>query len=365
MDTEVFKNYWSIAFKPINVNKPVVRLKRTRSTELDTKRLATIFKNWRVITFNGINYDMPMIALAMSGADNAKLKEASDAIIQQGLRPWEFMEMHGLTLPPWLDHIDTMEVSPGSPQKPSLKMYAGRLHSKTMKDLPFEIDRVLKPEDVPVLESYHDNDLDVTHDFAKELMPQIELRAAMSVQYGVDVRSRSDAQVAEAVIKAELERELKRRIGRPEVKAHSFKYRAPPWIKFKTPVMQEIFQKIVETNFVVTGKGEVELPTALAEADIPIGEGVYRMGIGGLHSSESKASHFSDDEFVILDRDVTSYYPSIILNNRLYPPHLGEAFLKVYRSIFERRVAAKAKAKEIGKRIAEIEARIKGLEDGQ
>lgn len=339
-DTECFKNYWSIAFKPINVDKPTVRLRRTKSEPLDVKRLATIFKHWRVIGFNSNNYDMPMIALAAAGADNAKLKEASDAIIQQNIRPWEFYEIHGVNPPPFLDHIDLMEVSPGSPQKPSLKMYAGRLHSKTMKDLPFEIDRVLTRDDVPVLESYHDNDLDVTEDLARELMPQIELRATLSVQYGVDVRSKSDAQVAEAVIKAEIERALKRRIYKPEVKAHSFKYKAPVWVKFKTPVMQGMLQKIIETNFVVTG-GEVEMPPSLAEADIAIGKSIYRMGLGGLHSSESNVSHFTDDEFVLLDRDVTSYYPSIILNNNLFPPQFGETFLRVYRSILDRRVAAK------------------------
>lgn len=340
-DTECYRNYWSIGFKSITDKRDIVRLRRTGSEELDVKRLATIFKHWRVIGFNSINYDMPMIALAASGASNAKLKEASDAIILQNLKPWEFYELYGVNPPPFLDHIDLMEVSPGSPQKPSLKMYAGRLHSKTMKDLPFEPDHVLSRGDVEVLERYHANDLDVTEDFARELRQQVELRAEMSVQYGVDVRSKSDAQVAEAVIKAEIERALKRRIYKPDVKAHSFKYKPPVWVKFKTPVMQEMLRKIVETNFVVSGKGEVELPETLAEADIPIGNSVYRMGIGGLHSSESQVSHFSDDEFVILDRDVTSYYPSIIINNNLYPPHLGEVFLKVYRSILERRVAAK------------------------
>jgi hypothetical protein len=44
---------------------------------------------------------------------------------------------------------------------------------------------------------------------------------------------------------------------------------------------------------------------------------------------------------LIVDRDVTSYYPFIILNQGLYPKHLGQGFLKVYRGIVDERVAAK------------------------
>jgi len=49
----------------------------------------------------------------------------------------------------------------------------------------------------------------------------------------------------------------------------------------------------------------------------------------------------ADDEYVIMDFDVTSYYPSIILNQGLYPPHIGPAFLTVYQKIVQQRIEAK------------------------
>ncbi len=339
-DTECYPNYWSIAFKDVNSEK-TVRVELRRGGELDRKRIAKVFKNWRVVTFNGWNYDIPMICLAMTGASVAQLKRASDEIIMADLRPYKFYDKYGVEPPSYLDHIDLMEVSPGSPQKPSLKMYAGRLHSKKMQDLPIDPDTILSDAQIEDLCIYHDNDLNVTRDKYFELKPQIDLRAQMSVQYGVDLRSKSDAQVAEAVIKAEIERMTGRRIYRPEISPGTFRYKAPAWIKFKTPDMQDVLEKITTSNFVVRHDGVVEMPKFLEDRDIRIGQGVYRMGIGGLHSSEKKQVCLSDDEYVILDRDVTSYYPSIILNNKLYPKHIGEAFLKVYKSIFDRRVAAK------------------------
>jgi DNA polymerase elongation subunit (family B) len=68
-----------------------------------------------------------------------------------------------------------------------------------------------------------------------------------------------------------------------------------------------------------------------------IADGVYRMGIGGLHSSESCVAHRG----LLTDRDVRSYYPRIILNEQLYPSHLGEHFLTVYSGLVERRLEAK------------------------
>lgn len=340
-DTECYPNYWSIAFRCINTGRVRV-FRRTESEDLDVAGVAKVFRNWRVYTFNGNNYDMPMIALAMNGATNGQLKRASDEIILTDLRPWQFYERHGLELPAFLDHIDLAEVSPGSPQKPSLKLYAGRMHSRRMQELPYDPDQWLTEEEQGLLEEYEVNDLLVTSDLVKELSPQIALRAQMSEQYGVDLRSKSDAQVAEAVIRSEIQRMTGRKVYKPDdsFKSRCFHYVPPKFVRFITPMMQEMLERVRRANFVVNNKGVVEMPSELDVA-IPIGSSVYRMGIGGLHSTESRISHFSDDDYVLLDRDVTSFYPSIIINERLYPEHIGEDFLLVYRDILKRRIAAK------------------------
>lgn len=50
---------------------------------------------------------------------------------------------------------------------------------------------------------------------------------------------------------------------------------------------------------------------------------------------------------MLVDSDVRSLYPSIILKNKLFPAHLGEAFLDVYNTIYEQRVSAKAEGRQI------------------
>lgn len=344
-DSECYVNYWAIAFRCVETGE-TRSFEMFNDSELDVKAIARVFKNWRVVSFNGINYDMPMIALAMSGATNGELKRASDGIILADIRPWQFFDIHGVSLPEWIDHIDLMEVSPGSPTKPSQKIYAGRLHSKRMQDLPIEVDRHLTEADAATLRDYHINDLDVCCDLYHELKPQIDLRCQLSDQYGVDVRSKSDAQIAEAVIKVEIERDIRAKVYKPDVNPGTFNYVPPKWVRFQTPVLQDVFEKIISTPFVVKSNGVVEMPEFLSKTSIAIGDANYTMGIGGLHSCESRVVNYSDEDFVLLDRDVTSYYPAIILTNKLFPKHLGAVFLKVYQSIFDRRIAAKREGKK-------------------
>jgi hypothetical protein len=339
-DTECWPNYWSIGFREVDGPR-VVNFERTETLRLNIPALLNIFRRWTVIGFNSQGYDCPMIALALMGAKNTLLKRANDDIILSRLRYWEFEERYGAAMPEFVDHIDLMEVSPGSPNHPSLKLYAGRLHSRRMQDLPFDPDQRLSDEQMAQVRSYHGNDLAVTRDFYLELRPQIELRAKMSERYGIDLRSKSDAQVAEAVIRTEIERREGRRVYKPDIVRGMFRFTAPGYIRFANRELQALLLGIQQAPFVVGPDGVVRAPEILQGAAVVIGQGVYRIGIGGLHSSEKRAVHRSDDEYVLLDRDVTSYYPNIILGGRLYPKHLGPVFLEVYNEIYQERVAAK------------------------
>ncbi len=349
-DTECYPDYWAIGFKTVDGTRTKA-FELYEGCDLDRRAIASIFRKWRVVGFNYLGYDVPMILHAMAGASNEELKRLSDEIIVRGTPPWVVMDRLDLKAPEFMDVIDLINVSPGAAAKPSLKLYGGRLHSRRMQELPYDPDEPLGPLKRQRVHDYMLNDLDLTIDMLTDLRPQIDLRTEMSKQYCVDLRSKSDAQIAEAVIKAESEKALGRKIYKPaEIKAHFFQYQIPKYLSFETPAMQEVLDFIRNVRFKVNIAGVVEAPDRIKGLDVRIGGTVYRMGIGGLHSKESKISHYSDDEFVLKDRDVTSYYPSSILNQGMYPPSIGPKFLDIYRSIFDRRIAAK-KAKQ--KTIAE------------
>lgn len=66
----------------------------------------------------------------------------------------------------------------------------------------------------------------------------------------------------------------------------------------------------------------------------------YVFGVGGLHSSVDPSIVESNDEFVIIDEDVASFYPNLAIKNEIYPQHLGIQFCKTYLDIYNQRKAS-------------------------
>ena len=336
MDIEVYPNYFLVSF--LNQDGELFFFEMYEGQELDVEGLEEMINSAPMITFNGDNYDVPILTLAMKGADNDLLKTASDHIIVANLKPWAFYRHYKLTKPSW-NVIDIKEVAPGV--MVSLKMYGARMHMRRLQDLPYDPDMSLSLEQMKEVKDYCVNDLVTTGSLFKKIAERIELRRSMSYQYHVDLRSKSDAQVAEAVLKAELFRMTNKTIGKISVRELEFFYKKPDYISFKTPYLQSILEMVMRSPFTAKTNGQTVMTEELAKTLINIGQSTYKFGIGGLHSQESCQAVVADDEHDIFDDDFTSYYPFIILNNEFYPENLGRAFLDVYRSIVERRLEAK------------------------
>lgn len=348
-DSECLPNYWSIEFHCVDTG-------RTRLFEqcedhglvLDRTAIATMFRKWRIVTFNGRHYDIPMILLAMRGASNTELKHASDEIIQTNLREWEFRDKYDLMIPDFFDHIDLFEVTPSAATVVALKGLAGRLHSKRMMEMPIKHDTRVTMAQIVQMRKYLGTDTVVTKELYHELKDQLELRAFMSDQHGIDLRSKSDAQLAEAVIKQKVEAMAGRRIYKPDIERGFFKYVAPTYIQFQTPQMQAVLDKVLRANFRIKPDGYVAVET-LKEIVVDIGGHTYQMGNGGLHSQEKSISHYSGDGKTLRDRDVTGYYPNLIIASGRYPKNMGQHFQTVFRDIVRTRAAAKVKSAALKK----------------
>lgn len=350
LDIECYRDYFLVMFS--RVDKTSFKgFELYEDHPLDRRAVIKLLRKYTIVTFNGRNYDLPLLAYALTGVTNAQLKRASDHIIQGNLKPWEFEEVYGVTINPQIDHIDLIEVAPG---QASLKIYGGRLHAPLMQDLPYHFDDNIFPEEPEafcgsevfhakrqVVYDYCGNDLSTTKALRAKLLPALDLRRTMSADYGIDLRSKSDAQIAEAVIRKRVEILKGTKVWKPKDTLNtSFLYKAPDFMHFTTSKMQRVFNEVKGTYFYVKD-GQVLMPEALEKLRITIGDSTYKLGIGGLHSTESSVSHHTDDEFILVDRDVASYYPSIILQCELYPSHLGREFLSVYQTIYDTRLRAK------------------------
>jgi hypothetical protein len=306
---------------------------------LDMDTIRSIVAKFTLVSFNGNNFDMPLLSLALSGADNQTIKDASDAIILNNLRGFALERKFKFKTMTKVDHIDLIEVAPGMV---SLKIYGGRLHCKKMQDLPIDPSASISAADRELLKTYCVNDLQVTQALYLKLAPQIALRTQMGKAYGLELRSKSDAQIAETVIRTQVKAITGVMPERPIIDGGTlYQYSAPDYIRFSSAVLKTALKTVQAAQFRVIDSGKVIEPDEIKNAKVTIGASVYRMGIGGLHSSEVSTSHVADKNTLLTDRDVASYYPSIILGSSLAPVHMGEPFLRVYRDIVEQRLAAK------------------------
>lgn len=330
IDTEIYPNYYLIACEFDHGGKVWFE-----GTNFNKKMLKFILDNCRVETFNGKKFDLPLILYTIfrDDWDEASLFQLAQALIDNQIRPWDLADER-----PY-DHIDIIELAIG---QSSLKTYAGRIHAPFMQDLPYAVGKILTKFEKDKVFSYCWNDVQNTRLLRQALAKQIELREAMSIQYSTDLRSKSDAQIAEAVLGRELEWRFGVKPRKPNVDPNlSFKYQCPDNISFKTPYMQEVLRTVLDADFRLGPTGKLIVPDEVKKLHIKLGETAYQFGGGGLHSKEKWEYRDAGNRFYIVDRDVTSYYPSIIIQQGLFPTHLTRAFLEVYKSILDRRVTAK------------------------
>jgi hypothetical protein len=349
IDTECYKNYFLVLVK--NEEGKVHYWEMFNDKRPDTIMLAKALKSKTrtFVSFNGLSYDMPMVEAFLNGFTNEQLKALSDDIIVNQARKY-----HNLPC----DHIDIINIPIG---QSSLKIYAGRLHCKKMQDLPIEPSATIKESDISNLRQYCENDVDNTRLIFDKVRKQIELREDMTEQYGINLNSKSDAQIAEAIIKSEMQKTYNIPINKFKAKNyadnHIFKYTDPKIIKFKSHELNLIFNRLLKEEFKLAENGSIICPDWLGER-ITIGTTVYQMGIGGIHSCE-KAQHIkSDNDYHLCEQDVTGFYPNIIMQQGLYPESIGVNFLELYKSIVTRRTLAKKRSLEIEKELKKLKLQL-------
>lgn len=354
-DTECYVNYFLVMFRKKSTGE-VIYFEKFKDSPLDITSILGILNKYTLLTFNGEKYDQVMLEAACRGYSNAKLKEISDFLIVgdngKGNPPWKARKQFGIGKVE-IDQIDLIEVCP---LKASLKIYGGRRHARTLQDLPLEPSHVMQESDLPDMREYCENDLDLTDLIFDELKEELDLRVLMSKKYKVDLRSKSDAQMAESIIKHHIEEKYNVTINKPKIKTGTtYFYKAPKNIKFESDDLNYLLEQYESQPIVVDKAGYTtfnfeflesdknkkgDLPKTKPQLKFRIDNTDYKAGIGGLHSCEKSTRH-TNDKHTLRDYDVKTFYPRVILNNELCPKHIGKPFLNIYNKIVETRLKAK------------------------
>lgn len=360
-DDEVYGNYFLAMFTSLSTGSVAFVEAHGEQAPIDGAKLRWVIANFATVGFNSYKYDMTINALAAAGHSPANLKVCSDKMIVEGLRPQEVLRA-GKAKRIECDHVDLFDVAPlggsegGSNSynaKTSLKTYYARMHGRKLQDLPFHPSTMLSPAQAAIVRWYCVNDTHATAFLHRQLGEHLDLRRQLSDQYGMDLRSRSDAQLAQAIIDQELKRVTGRWPRRPKVGqsvGQVFTYRPPAYIQFASDELRSALHDFATTEITVGPSGHAECPKLIRERTVVIGGKKYKVGMGGLHSQEKSQAVVAGNHLRVIDRDVTGYYPNLILKNKFTPPQLGGTFLIALGGMVDTRTNAKTWVREADER---------------
>lgn len=338
VDVEAYSNYFLIGFKNVATDN-VMHLETSPVTRFNPMMLSWVLHNFITVGFNSNSFDIPLMWLAYVNQDTELLKEATNRIIFEGMSPFDLQKEYKFKIHT-TRHIDLIEVCP---LQGSLKTYAARLHAPRIQDLPYDPALPLNFEQAQIVKAYNVNDLDDTEIIFENLAEQLKLRNELSTQYNENLLSKSDPQLAEAIIAKELQQLTGKRPHPPKnVKTTGYRYKIPSFVRFQTYELQAALTRVALAEYSINeNSGRLIVPEHIEKTPVRISFAQYTMGNGGLHSCEKTQAFKASAEYEIEDTDVRGYYPSIIINLGLFPKHLGEQFKPVFKGIVDRRNIAK------------------------
>lgn len=110
-----------------------------------------------------------------------------------------------------------------------------------------------------------------------------------------------------------------------------------PWFcNVKSSEFTSVLDKWKETVIKSDTENDVKIPAIFHNTQ-------FVFTLGGLHSVAKPGIYESDNDFVIMDYDVQSLYPSLGKLLELYPEHLGPVFTKLYTRFLDLKLAESKK----------------------
>lgn len=315
------------------------------------------------VGYNNLRFDSQVIEWILRNYDNwheltalettAKIaQKAADVIHDANYDVFPEYREEWLTL----KQIDVFKVNhyDNKNRMVSLKRLEFEMDLENIEEMPIHHTKTnMTDEEIQMTKDYCKNDVMATYEFYKVTTGdtdhplykgnnQIELRQDIEEEFGIPCLNYSDSKIGDEMIKKfyceqkniQYSDLPKKGLFRTEVKV---RHCIADYITFQTPKLQEFLKNISKEKLTI--KDEFK-------ESVEFYDNIYTFAKGGLHTENKPKIFEADADNIIVDWDVSSYYPAIIINNGKYPHHLGPEFLRGYKTMFDKRLELKPLAKK-------------------
>lgn len=301
------------------------------------------FSKMTMVGFNNLGFDYPIIhtfmKMCVSSPDVLYKKAQSIIDCQDNEGRWSHQVYPSDRIIPQIDLYKIHHFDNNS-RRTSLKALEFAMRMPNIQELPFPPGTILTHEEMDMLKGrYLENDLTATLNFYNQTTKMIEFREELTGKYGRDFINHNDTKIGKDYFIMELEKagvplyeydaggRTPRQTNRPQIVLNQA---ILPWIQFENSEFNRVLSWLKDQVVTETKGVFKDLIASVDGFD-------FVFGLGGIHGSVESEVVESDQDYIIIDLDVASYYPNLSIVNRLYPAHLGEVFCDIYQDVYEQR----------------------------
>lgn len=238
----------------------------------------------------------------------------------------------------WFDTFDILTMLYSNKLRVGLKEIQVTMQYPNVQEFVCDWSKPLPLEDFDEMIDYNINDIESTTELLNRCKESINLRIAIEDEYGVRVLSKDGVNIGMKI----LTQKYLEKTGltwwdieglRSPMDYIPLKDVILPFIKYNSPILQRVLDDM---------KSQIVSPGRKGYENNFIFDGLrYTVGVGGIHSKNDPEIIIPKEDEMLIDIDVASLYPSMLIEYGFYPKHLGPEFLEVYSKIKDERIEAK------------------------
>lgn len=236
------------------------------------------------------------------------------------------------------DSFDILTMLYSNKLRVGLKEIQVTMQYKNVQEFVADWQADLPENQIDSMIEYNINDVNSTEELLNRCKKDVDLRLAIEDEYGVRVLSKDGVNIGMKI----LTQKYLEKTG--QIWYDIKDLRSPmdviplnkvilPFIKYDSPILQRVLDDM---------KSQIVSPGRKGYENKFIFEGLrYSVGVGGIHSVNDPEIVIPKEDEMLIDIDVASLYPSMLIEYEFYPKHLGPEFLEVYKQIKDERIEAK------------------------
>lgn len=340
-DVESFPNFFSLTAK--HAGEPNAGVFEISSRRNDAPALAAfVLRLERMVGFNNIGYDYPLVHEAVAGVLDGRFAHLSGeeiarqiyvkskAILATTFNDENRFRHQVRTRDEFAPQLDLMKVHhlDNRARMTGLKALEFAMRSPSIVECPVPFDIHLTPDQMDQVIAYNASDVFETDRFREKSKDQIAFRDALGRAWW----NLSDTSIGKRFFRERLEQrnpgctDLRTLRGIIPLSDVIF-----PWIQFRYEPFTRKLNELRDQRVLASNLKGTEFGYAMLKGF------KFEFGSGGLHGSLRHTRVAAGAGRILVDLDVTSYYPTLAIVNRFFPLHLGEIFCDVYGELFDER----------------------------